>query len=918
MKLTVDINEFTENIFNTVLEPLLLLNKELIVINANPSFYNFFKITPEQTIDTCIYELGNHYWDIPELKELLGKILPEKSSFENYEVEHDFNGTGNRILLLNARQIERVSEKEKIILLAIEDITNFTGRKRAEESLRESHQIIEEIINAIPVRVFWKDRNLTYMGCNNIFARDAGFTNQEEIVGKNDFQMGWRDQAELYRNDDRNVIETGRTKLLIEEPQTTPEGKTITLLTSKIPLRDSTDKIVGMLGTYMDITERKQMESKLKTSEERFRTAAGNLTDVVYEWDLKDKLDWYGDIDSITGNQPGGYPRTIEGWANTIHPEDKEQIITALKNHIKGEAPYNTEYRIKRGDGGWRWWSARGTALRNDQGDPYKMIGSITDITEQKDIQNKIKFKSDLLSHVGQAVIATDLQGKVSYWNNAAEKIYGWSPDEAMEQNVVDLTPAKQTEEQAKEIMKELSGGNSWSGEFLVKRKDGSIFPVYVTDAPIIDSDGKLTGIIGISNDITERKRIEIESKVMYEITHAVTTTDNLDGLLKLIHQSLSKVIYAENCFVAMHDQNTGLFSFPFYKDKYDPALTTVPLDKSCTSYVFRTGKSLLLSQKLFDQLVEQDEVKLIGTNSPSWIGVPLKIHTSTKGVLVLQHYEKEDVYTERDIMFLEAVGREIAHVIERKLAEEETRRHNEQLFKLNAEKDKFFSIIAHDLRSPFTGFLNLTELMADRTKNISLDEFAEYSKMLNQAAQNIFMLLNNLLEWAQIQKGSIKFTPKNSELSKMVSQSIDTIYQSAQQKRIAIINEINNPQKVYADEKSISTVLRNLLSNAVKFTRIDGKVTVKSRRYDDGTIEVSVEDNGVGISEDYVKKLFRIEEKVGSLGTGGELSTGLGLLLCKELVEMHEQKIWVESEKDKGSTFSFTLKEENGHETKK
>jgi PAS domain S-box-containing protein len=633
---------------------------------------------------------------------------------------------------------------------------DITERKRAEESLRESHQIIEEIINAIPVRVFWKDRNLTYLGCNNIFAQDAGFTNPKEIIGKDDFQMGWRDQAELYRDDDFSVIETGRPKLLIEEPQTTPEGKTITLLTSKIPLRDPTDKIVGILGTYMDITERKQMESALKTSEERFRTAAENLTDVVYEWDLKDKLDWYGDIDSITGYEQGVFPRTIEGWEALIHPDDKHRIITALENHIKGEAPYNTEYRIKRSDGGWRWWSARGTALRNEQGREYKMIGSITDITEQKDIQNKIKFDADLLSHVGQAVIATDLQGNVIYWNNAAEDIYGWSSAEAMGQNIYDLTPTEVTKKLAKEIMKELSEGNSWSGEFLVKRKDGSIFPAYITDSPIIDSDGLLTGIIGVSNDITERKQTE-----------------------------------------------------------------------------------------------------------------------------------------------------------------EEIKKSHEELVKINAEKDKFFSIIAHDLRSPFNGFLNLTALMADTTEKISLDEFAEYSKMINKTARNLYMLLDNLLEWAQIQKGNINFTPKNSDLSSMVSQCIDTIYQSALQKRIAIINEITNPQKVFADEKSINTVLRNLLSNAVKFTRMDGKIKVKSRRSDDGTIQVLIEDNGVGISDDDVKKLFRIEEKVSSLGTEGEPSTGLGLLLCKEFVEMHGQKIWVESEKNKGSTFCFTLKEGNGYETK-
>ena len=113
------------------------------------------------------------------------------------------------------------------------------------------------------MRVFWKDKNLVYLGCNAVFARDAGFADPKDIIGKDDYQMGWRDQAELYRGDDRQVIESGCSKFLIEEPQTTPEGNTITLLTSKIPLRNSKGEISGVLGTYMDITERKRMEEEI-------------------------------------------------------------------------------------------------------------------------------------------------------------------------------------------------------------------------------------------------------------------------------------------------------------------------------------------------------------------------------------------------------------------------------------------------------------------------------------------------------------------------------------------------------------------------------------------------------------------------------------------------------------------------------
>jgi PAS domain S-box-containing protein len=145
-------------------------------------------------------------------------------------------------------------------------IWDDTERKQVEETLLASHQILNGIINAIPVRVFWKDKDLVYLGCNAIFAQDAGFADPKDVVGKDDYQMGWRDQAELYRADDRQVIENGRPKLLIEEPQTTPDGNTIVLLTSKIPLRSSEGEIIGVLGTYMDITERKRMESELRRS----------------------------------------------------------------------------------------------------------------------------------------------------------------------------------------------------------------------------------------------------------------------------------------------------------------------------------------------------------------------------------------------------------------------------------------------------------------------------------------------------------------------------------------------------------------------------------------------------------------------------------------------------------------------------
>ncbi|MDP3148357.1 MAG: PAS domain S-box protein [Ignavibacteria bacterium] len=249
-----------------------------------------------------------------------------------------------------------------------------------------------------------------------------------------------------------------------------------------------------------------------------------------------------------------------------------------------------------------------------------------------------------------------------------------------------------------------------------------------------------------------------------------------------------------------------------------------------------------------------------------------------------------------------------VEDITERKKAEMIIEKTNKELINLNAEKDKFFSIIAHDLRSPFHGFLSMTEMMADSREEISQADLVEYSKKLNRAANNLYKLLENLLAWAQVKNGSIDFAPINFDLSMIVFQNIDTLNQQAQQKGITIINEIEHGQKVYADEKMVGSVLRNLLSNAVKFTKKDGIITLKANAASNDMIEIAVEDTGIGISERLVNKLFKLDEKVGRKGTEGESSTGLGLLLCKEFVEKHGGKIWVESEEGKGSTFTFSL----------
>ncbi len=250
-----------------------------------------------------------------------------------------------------------------------------------------------------------------------------------------------------------------------------------------------------------------------------------------------------------------------------------------------------------------------------------------------------------------------------------------------------------------------------------------------------------------------------------------------------------------------------------------------------------------------------------------------------------------------------------IIDLSEQKKYEKNLQAYAEDLKLLNANKDKFFSIIAHDLKSPFNAFLGLTEIMAEELNTMTLDEIQRIAESMQSSAKNLFSLLENLLQWSKIQQGKFDFSPINIRLIPIINFNLEIFAESCKIKNIKIINSIIDDIEIKADVAMLNTIIRNLISNAIKFTNKEGEITISSHKIDSQTIKISVKDNGIGIDEELKKKLFKIDEQSSRLGTEGESSTGLGLMLCKEFVEIHGGLISVESEAGKGSTFSFTMK---------
>jgi signal transduction histidine kinase len=223
------------------------------------------------------------------------------------------------------------------------------------------------------------------------------------------------------------------------------------------------------------------------------------------------------------------------------------------------------------------------------------------------------------------------------------------------------------------------------------------------------------------------------------------------------------------------------------------------------------------------------------------------------------------------------------------------------------AAKDKFFSIIAHDLRNPFFGITGLAEILTDPSEKVTPEERDEMLGQIKDLSSNTYRMLENLLDWSRSQTGRIEFNPADTSLFGITTETLKQLANSAEMKGIALTNEIKEDIFVYCDANMISTVLRNLISNAIKFTKSGGTITVSAVKNHD-FCEVSVADTGIGMKEDTMHDIFRIDKATHTTGTAGEKGSGLGVLLCKEFVEKNGGKIWVESQLGKGSSFRFTL----------
>jgi len=594
------------------------------------------------------------------------------------------------------------------------------------------------------------------------------------------------------------------------------------------------------------------------------------------------------------------FGKPVSQVINTRFPyTPSNKTIRVLRN--RKETDYTIHYmKVKFGSKNYK------LLILNEKIQKQILLNNKTSKQKEKVLKEIEESYRGLFNAVTEAIYIQDKDGKFLDVNDGAVKMYGYPRDYFIGKTPEFLSaPGYNNMEQIVEHVQKAFSGKPQQFEFWGKRFNGEIFPkkVSLTRGRYLNKDV----VVAIASDIFESKRAELLREALFEISEAAYTASDMYALYKKIHQVIASLMQVKNIYIALYDEKNEQLSFPYWVDEYDPPLPPKKLGRGLTEYVLRTGQAVLVDFQKDTELRKSGEIELIGSQSPVWLGVPLKIGGKTIGVIVVQDYENEKAYGEAEMQILTFVSEQIAQVIERKKSADDIKIYSDELKQLNQTKDKFFSIIAHDLKNPFITILGFSDLLLSDYSDLSDEERLFYIQEMKKSAEMSHHLLQNLLHWSRSQTGRIEFNPQKIELKKIVDNILVFLGKTAEKKQIQLLHEISSDVIVTADEDMLNTVLRNLLTNAIKFSHKGGSINVNAIRQ--GTsVQIGVQDTGVGMDRNTIDNLFRLDITRSKTGTENESGSGLGLILCKEFVERNNGKIWIESIPGKGSKFIFTL----------
>lgn len=654
------------------------------------------------------------------------------------------------------------------------------------------------------------------------------------------------------------------------------------------------------------IKERDDALSLLLENAERLQIVFDGSNDGFWDWNIeKDEIFYSKQYYEILGYRNGEFKSDLRTWENRIHEDDIDNVLESMQSHLEGLTDqFICEYRVRSKSGEWKWVLDKGkVAIRGENNNPLRYAGTLSDIDKRKRTEKELKESElrffSMAENLPVMIWLSDNRIKPTYVNKKTSDFVGSGYKNL---NIEKLVHKDDQKLFKSNILKSIKNKEIFKFEVRFKNVKNKYRWILANIVPRLSEQGEFIGLLGVGLDITERKEIETklaESEAQFtEITSVIGDgifMIDSDLKLKFANPEFTNLLgYTadelkdKNIHNIIHNHNEGLDS------------------KCAIKQVFKTGETIRVPEDYYKK--KNGELLPV-----SYVVSPIKRNEEIKGCVAAFHditerlsaQEEMDRFVE-ELQFNKELMEENANEFARlneMLGESESR-----LKELNASKDKFFSIISHDLRSPFTSITGFAEVMLEDIDTLSKEEIKEFTGSIHKSSKNIQNLLENLLQWSKIQTGRIEFNPINFDLNNLVNEVIALYHVNAARKKITLTADINEQYNLNADKFMIDTIIRNLVSNSIKFTPQGGEIIIKAEENEENKLLISIADNGVGMKEEILAKLFKIDEHVTTKGTEKEKGSGLGLILCKEFVEKHAGKIWAESKLEEGSVFKLTI----------
>jgi len=817
-------------------------------------------------------------------------LLNENSQLKLQLAEFKDSKIFQELQYKNAKLIEYNEELRQ----TFETINN--NKQELEQSESRFHLLAENLSDVI----WMLDLNGNFTYISPSASKFLGYEQNEleslevkDILTEADYQAHIASYLERIENEKNGQITDTKTSELWHKRK---NGEVFLAEIVANPLRDVNNKLIGILGVSRDISSRKKIEADIK----KLSVVVEQSPTSVVITDVDGNIEYINEtFTRVTGYAAeeaiGKNPRILKSGKTAIETY-KDLWQTILLGKV-----WKGEFIKKKKNGEDYFEKAIIAPIKNKSGNITNFVSIKENITDKKNAEIELKESQErykFLSDITMEGIIIHENGKILDVNKSALFITGYKIEELIDsEKLLNLF----TPESYKVIFKNIEDKVTIPYEVLGIRKDGSTYPVEIESKQLKLKNKEIQ--VAALREISYRKRVEDVLRTSLKINE-LTNSASIEEIMKWGLEEAVRLSESNIGFFHFVNDDQKTISLQMWSKKtlshcdIPDKRYHYPIEEAGTWVdCFYERKPVVHNN--YEKL--QHKKGLPDGHFPLIRYISLPLIEDDKVKIIFGVGNKNTDYTQFDVDILSMFAENIWTAIQRKRSEI-------MLLEANSSKDKFFSIISHDLRSPIGSIQGLTEIILENFDNIGSDELKHYIRTMNESSKNTYNLLDNMLLWAQSQRKKLEFNPASIPVYEVIQEAIQIYNYKAEKKNISRFINIDRKIEAKADRNMFETIIRNLVANALKFTPKDGKIEINATKYAKDFIQIQVRDSGIGIAKEKIPLLFNIVDNPSSIGIDNEKGTGLGLVICKEFVEANGGIIWVESEPGKGTDFFFTL----------